>query len=158
MLQKRARTINIENLQAIADPEYGLVHVVGVLQEQFVNGIALGIGGDGLGMLLCSEFCGINVGFASRQQYGIAALNQLHNFRWRLVERNTYRFASREFDRPLVLRNCTLGVFGISSVRQGNGNARFHFCFSSENPESARPLDAVQCPRLAIVSCLHKAG
>src|ERR1035441_8391070 len=51
VLQKRSAAINIQYLQAIANAEYWLAHVVGILQEQFIDGIALGIGSIGLGVL-----------------------------------------------------------------------------------------------------------
>ncbi len=76
VLQQRSVTIHVENLQTVADAEHGLAQSVGILQQQFVHRIAPGIGRGGLRVCRNFVFRGIHVGLASRQEHGIAAVDQ----------------------------------------------------------------------------------
>ena len=72
-------------------------------------------------------FCRINVCFAAGKQHGVAALDQLHDFRSEFASRrDADRFASGHFNGLFVLRKCARGVFGIAGVRNWDGDARKH--------------------------------
>ena len=75
VLDERAGAIHVQNLQTVADSEDWLAHVVGVLQKQFVHGVARGVGLFGLFVLWLVVFRGINVGGAAGEQDGLAGVN-----------------------------------------------------------------------------------
>jgi len=45
VLNERSGAVDVEALQAVADAENGLVQVVGILQQEVVDGVAARIGG-----------------------------------------------------------------------------------------------------------------
>ena len=77
VLQKRSAAEHVQDLQSVADAENGLAPVVGIVQQQFVYGIAPGIGGRGLGIGCGLVLRGVDVGLASGQKYRIAALRSI---------------------------------------------------------------------------------
>ena len=50
VLQKRSAAKHVQDLQPVADAENGLAQVVGIVQQQFVDRVARGIGRRGLGI------------------------------------------------------------------------------------------------------------
>jgi hypothetical protein len=77
-------------------------------------------------MFLCRVLRRIDVGFASREQDCIATLDQLYDFRGRLIEANAHRFSAGHCDRPLVLRQSPVSVRTVTRMRDWNSNARSH--------------------------------
>ena len=126
MLDQGAGAVNVQNLEAVADAQHRFAHVVGVLQQQLVDGVAASIGGGGLRITRRVVLGGIDVGFASRQQHGVAALDQLHHFGGRLIQRDSNRFSSGHCDGPFVLRQGALGILGVGGMWNGDGDAWRH--------------------------------
>ena len=139
VLQQISRAIHIQSLQPVADSEYGLAHVVCVLQQKFVNCVAQTIGSFGLRMARRGELCRVNVGLAARKHHSLAVLDHLHHFRRSAIKGNADRVATRKFDRALILRNCAEGVFGIGAMRKGDRDARLHFSWHGSSAVRSVP-------------------
>src|ERR1700730_719852 len=66
VLDERAATVNVQTLQAVANAEHGLAHVVCILQQKLVDGIAARIGSRGLGRACGIELRGIYICLTAR--------------------------------------------------------------------------------------------
>ncbi len=75
VLDKGSRTMNIQNLQPIADAEERLVVLVGVAQQKFVDFITRQVSIGGIRVSSGSVFFRKHVGAAAREQNGIATSN-----------------------------------------------------------------------------------
>src|SRR5205807_649011 len=80
MLKERARAPDIQSLQTVADPQDGFAHVVRILQEQFIGGIAQWIGRRGFCMTFLAIFLRVYIRFAARKQNGRALIDAAGNF------------------------------------------------------------------------------
>ena len=126
VLHQRPAAVDIQSLQTIANRQDGLAHVVSILQQQFIDGVAARIGSGSLRVAGSAVLGGIHVSFTARKQHGVAALNQLHDFGGSLVERNLQGFRARLFYCRGVLRISPLPVFRVQGVGERNGNACPH--------------------------------
>src|ERR1700737_2660991 len=66
VLDERTATVNVQTLQAVANAEHGLAHVVCILQQKLVDGIAARIGGRGWGRACGIELRGIYICLTAR--------------------------------------------------------------------------------------------
>jgi len=71
------------------------------------------VGGGGVGRARGVELGGVDIGVAAGQEHGVAALDELHDLGWSLVERDADGLASGLLDGALVLRQGAVRVFGI---------------------------------------------
>ena len=126
VLNQRTGAVDVEALQTVADAENGLAHIVGVLQQEFVDGVAARVGGCSVGRARGAELGRVDVGVAAGQKHAIAALDEPHDLGGSLIEGNADRYASGLLDRLLVLGDGALGVIAVGGVRHGNGYARRH--------------------------------
>ena len=126
VLDKGSGAVDVQTLQAVADAEHGLAQTVGIVEQKMVDVVAARVSGGGMGRARGVEPRRIDVGFASGQQYAVAALDYFADFVWGAIQRNANRFASGQRDGALVLRNRPLGILGVGEVWQGDGNAGRH--------------------------------
>ena len=124
VLDERSGAVNVQALQAVADAEDGLAHVVGVLQQKFVDGVTARVGGRSARRAGCAKLGGVDVGVAAGQEHSVAALNHFHHFGGRAIERNAHRFAAGERNGAFVLWDRAFCIFAIAGMRHGDGNAR----------------------------------
>ncbi len=73
MLHQRPAAPDIERLGAEADAEQRLVEVVGVLEEELVDGLTGAVGGGALGDGVLAVLLGVDVGWAAGEQEALAA-------------------------------------------------------------------------------------
>ncbi len=115
----------LRDCDAEADAEERLVQVVGVLEEQLVDGLAAGVGGGGLGSGSWPYFCGLT-----------SAPLPGRRMPWQLLIRSataacgrssgTSRLRLRSARRIGVLRPGALAVGEVGAVGDGDGDAGLH--------------------------------
>jgi len=80
VLDERTAAVNVEALEAIADAENRLAQVLGIVQQQGVDGVAAGVGGGSARGTGRAELRRIDIGVAAGQEHAVAALDDLHEF------------------------------------------------------------------------------
>jgi hypothetical protein len=80
VLDKSSGSPNIERLQSVADSQYGLMEIVCVLQQKFVNIVASRIRRRSLRMPFRAKLLWINVRWASRKQDAFTPGDKLGDF------------------------------------------------------------------------------
>lgn len=86
VLDQGSAAPDVEHLGAEADGEDGLAHVVGVLEEKFVDVFSGGVGGIGLGVGFRSELLRVDVGSAAGKEDTLAGSDELRGFRRLLIQ------------------------------------------------------------------------
>ena len=117
---------DVEGLHAEADGEQGFVQVVGVLEEEFVDGLAAGIGGGGLGFGVLAVLLRVDVGSAAGEEDALAAIDEVGYGGLREVERDLHRLPSRPLDRIGVLGPGAFAVGEVGAVGDGDCDAGLH--------------------------------
>jgi hypothetical protein len=79
VLNQRASTPDVEDLDAEADGEDGLVEIVGVLEEELIDVFAGAVGGGALGDRILAVFLRVYVGWAAGKKDGLAGVNEIGN-------------------------------------------------------------------------------
>ena len=117
---------DVERLGAEADGEDRFVEVVGVLDEEFVDVFAGGIGGAALGNWVLAVFLGVDVGGTAREEDGLAGVDKIGCLARGGVEGDFDGFATGAGDGFGVLRPGLAVVFEVGAGRDGDGYAGFH--------------------------------
>jgi hypothetical protein len=126
VLDQGSGAIDVQNLQAVADAKDGLARTVCVLQQEFIDGVALCIRVGGLRVTRLVVFGRVHVGTTAGEQNGVARFDQLHQIGRGRIQRDPNGIAAGDFDGVFVLRQGAAGVLGISGVWDSNGNSWAH--------------------------------
>jgi hypothetical protein len=113
VLNQRAASVDVQNLQSVADREHRLAHIVGILQQKLVDGVSLGVGSGGVWVTHCAILSRVHVSPAAWQQDAVAVRNELHGLGGGLVERNADGPATSVLDGLFVLRQGAVGVVRV---------------------------------------------
>jgi hypothetical protein len=92
----------------------------------FCERLARQVGVGGLGIADGCVFGRIHIGAASGKQDRVATLHQVFHLAGSVIQRNADRLSSRQFDCSFILWQRSTGVFRVTGVWHGNGNARAH--------------------------------
>ncbi len=126
VLDKGSSAPDIEGLDTEADGEDGLVEVMGVLDEEFVDVFAGGIGGGALGDGFLAVLVGVDVGGAAGEEDGLAGVDEVCGLAGGGVEGDFDGLAAGFGDGFGVLVPGVPVVFGVGAGRDGNGYAGLH--------------------------------
>ena len=88
VLDQRAVAPDVEGLDALADGEDGFVEVEGVLDEELVDGGAVGVWGRAVGVAGFAVFLGVDVGWAAGEENALSRREDFCDALWGLVERD----------------------------------------------------------------------
>ena len=78
-MNQRAPAPDVEDLDAEADGEDGLVEIVGVLEEELIDVFARAVGGSALGDRILAVFLRVYVSWTAREKDGLAGVNEVGN-------------------------------------------------------------------------------
>src|SRR5271163_2494081 len=120
ILNQRATTPDVEELDAEADSEDRLIEVVGVLDEKLIDIFAKTIGRGALGYRLLAVFVGVHVGRTTREQDPLAGIDEVGDGRWGGNKGDFDRLAAAALNGRGVLRPRTLVVGKIGAGRDGD--------------------------------------
>lgn len=112
VLDECAAAPDVQRLRALADGEDGLVKIEGVLDEELVDGGAVGVGVFALGDSRFAVFLGIDVGGAAGEEDAMAGGEDLGNALRGLMERDGNGCGSGGVEGVEVLRQAALVVGG----------------------------------------------
>jgi hypothetical protein len=79
VLNERAPAPDVEDLNAKADGEDGLVEIVGVLEEELIDVFARAVGGSTLGDRILTVLLGVYVGWTAGEKDGLTGVDQVSN-------------------------------------------------------------------------------
>src|ERR1035437_2151484 len=125
ILQQGSAAPDVQHLGSEADGEDGFAHVVGILEEQFVDVLAREVGWRALFDGLLAILLGIDVGAAARQESSLAVGDELCGSRGRLPQRHRDGFPSAALDRDGVLIPRPVVVLEVGAGGNRNGDAGF---------------------------------
>ena len=123
MLDEGSAAPDVERLDAEADGEQGFMQIVGVLEEELVDGLAAGVGGGGFGFEVLAVLLRVDVGSAAGEQDALAAIDEVGDSRLREIQRDFDGLAAGALDRVGVLGPGALAVGEVSAVGDGDGDA-----------------------------------
>jgi hypothetical protein len=126
VLNESTAAPDVENLDAEADGEDGLVEIVGVLEEELIDVLARVVRGGGFGDGFVAVFVGIDVGGATGEENGLAGVNEIGNSGWGSSEGDLDGLAAASFDGRSVLRPGALVIGDVGAGGDGDGDARLH--------------------------------
>ena len=126
VLDEGSAAPDVERLHAEADGEQGFMQVVGVLEEQFVDGLAAGSAGADSGSGSWPYFWGLTSAPLPGSRMPWQLLMRSATAAWGEVERDLHRFSAGALDRIGVLRPGALAVGEVSAVGDGDGDAGLH--------------------------------
>jgi hypothetical protein len=126
VLNQRAAAPDVEDLDAEADGEDGLVEVVRVLKEELIDVFAGVVGGGALGDGFLAVLVGIDVGGTAGEEDGLAGVDEVGDFDWGGEKGDLNGLAATALDTRSVLRPGALVVGDIGAGGGGNGDARLH--------------------------------
>ena len=131
VLDEGSATPDIEGLGAEANGQDGFVEVVGVLNEEFVDVFAGGVGGAGLGGWVLAVFLGVYVGGAPGEEDGVAGVDEVGGFAGGGVKGDFDWFAAGAGDGFGVLGPGLPVVLEVGAGGDGDGYAGLHKAGSS---------------------------
>jgi len=126
VLYERASAPGIEDLGSKADSEERLVEVVGVLEEEFVDVFAGGVGWGALGDGVVAVLVRVDVGGTAGKENGVAGVDEIDGLDWRGMERDFDWLAAAALDAGGVLGPGTVIVAGVGAGGLGDSDAGLH--------------------------------
>lgn len=126
MLDEGSAAPDVEGLGAEADGEDGFVEVVGVLDEEFIDVFAGGVGGAALRDGVLAVFLGVYVGGTAGEEDALAGVDEVSGFAGGGVEGDFDGFAAGAGDGFGVLGPGFAVVFEIGAGGDGDGYAGLH--------------------------------
>jgi hypothetical protein len=124
VLNEGAAAPDVEDLDAEADGEDGLVEVVRVLKEELIDVFARVVGGGGLGVGVLAILVGVDIGWTAGEEHGLAGVDELDDLNWRGEERDFNGLTATAFDGGGVLGPGALVVGDVGAGGDGYGDAR----------------------------------
>jgi hypothetical protein len=127
VLDQSSTAPDVEELEAEADGQDGLVEVVGVLEEEFVDVFAGVIGRSALRKRILAVFVRVDVGGAAREEDGLTGVDEIGYLGGGGMQRNLDGGAAGPLDCGGILGPGTLVIGEVSAGGYGDGYAGLHW-------------------------------
>ena len=123
VLDESASAPDVEDLNAEADGEDGLVKIVRVLEEEFVDVFTRRVSGGALGDWILTVFVRVHVGGTAWEENGLAGVDEICDLDWCCEERDFDWLSAAAFHSLCVLRPGALVVGDVGAGGDGNCDA-----------------------------------
>jgi hypothetical protein len=125
VLDQGAAAPDVEHLGSETDGEDRFAHVVGVLEEEFVDVLAGQVGGIGFGLGFGAVFLRVYVGSGAGEEDSLAVGDELGCFRRLLIQWDFYGFCAAPLDCSGVVLPGAAVVLEVGAGGDGDGDAGF---------------------------------
>ena len=126
VLDEGSAAPDVERLHAEADAEQRLAQVMGVLEEQLVDGLAAGVGGGGLGFGVLAVLLRVDVGAAAGEQDALAAVDEVGDGGCGRLSGTSTASPPAALDRHRRTGARSARCSQVGAVGDGDGDAGLH--------------------------------
>jgi hypothetical protein len=135
VLHQGSSAPDVEELNAEAYGEDGLIEVVGVLDKEFVYVLSWAVAGSALGDRVLAVLLGVDVGGASGEKYRVAGVDEVCNLGGSGPEGDFDGLATASLDGCGILRPGSGVVLDVGAGGDRDGDAGVHSFFNDRAVE-----------------------